>query len=267
MNSRLFLLLLGFTLAACAGPSFDTSDQTATSGTRTSAATAASRASYAEPPRDRPGLGTRWGETRKSAVQPTRFQRATPGNPLATAAIFYNDRAGIEAVAAASQLRRVWPALSGPASSLISIAVRDQSGRLLPGAIVGDRWFVVGEEGGRYSIAVRNESEFRLEVVLSVDGLDVIDGRPASMRKRGYVIDPHRSLIVEGFRQSAEAVAAFRFSPVRESYAQEKYHKTRNVGVIGVAIFNESGTFPWTDREVQKRLQATPFPNRFATPP
>ena len=74
-------------------------------------------------------------------------------------------------------------------------------------------------------------------------------------------------LVVDGFRQSTEAVAAFRFGPVRESYAQEKYHNTRNVGVIGVAVFNEKGTFPWTDREVQKRLQANPFPNRFATPP
>ena len=145
--------------------------------------------------------------------------------------------------------------------------MRDQSGRLLPGLIVGDRWFVVGEEGRRYSIAVRNQSDFRLEVVLSVDGLDVIDGRPASVRKRGYVIDPRRTLVVEGFRQSAEAVAAFRFSPVRESYAQEKYRNTRNVGVIGVATFNECGTIPWTNREVRKRLRADPFPNRFATPP
>ncbi len=94
----------------------------------------------------------------------------------------------------------------------------------------------------------------------------MLDGRPASIRKRGYVIDPHRTLIVEGFRQSTEAVAAFRFSPVRESYAQEKYRKTRNV-VIGIALFNERGTYPWSEREVRKRLKANPFPNRFTTPP
>jgi hypothetical protein len=73
---------------------------------------------------------------------------------------------------------------------------------MLPGLIVGDRWFVVGEEGRRYSIVVRNRSDFRLEIVLSVDGLDVIDGRPASFRKRGYIVNPHRKLVVEGFRQS-----------------------------------------------------------------
>lgn len=124
-----------------------------------------------------------------------------------------------------------------------------------------------GEQGRRYAIVVRNQSDLRLEAVLSVDGLDVIDGRADSVRKRGYVIGPHRTVVVEGFRQSTEAVAAFQFSSVRESYAQEKYRNTRNVGVIGLALFHERGTSPWTDREVQKRLRAEPFPNRFATPP
>ena len=227
----------------------------------------ASLTSYAQPPRDRPGLGTRWGETRRSDARELPFARATPNEPLAFVKIFYNDREGIEAMSNASALRREWPVLPPPAASLVEMAIRDQSGRLLPGLVVGDRWFVAGEEGRRYAIEVRNRSAFRLEAVLSVDGLDVIDGRPASLRKRGYVIDPHRTLVVDGFRQSLGIVAAFRFSAVRESYAQEKYRNTRNVGVIGLAIFHEMGTEPMSDREVQKRLRANPFPSRFATPP
>lgn len=50
---------------------------------------------YASAPPDRPGLGTRWGETRRSLVSATNFERATPVRPLAIAEIFYNDRAGI----------------------------------------------------------------------------------------------------------------------------------------------------------------------------
>jgi hypothetical protein len=114
---------------------------------------------------------------------------------------------------------------------------------------------------------VRNRTDLRLEVVLSVDGLDVLDGRKASVRKPGYVMVPRSQLTVDGFRQSTEAVAAFRFSPVRESYAAEKYHSTENVGVIGIAVFNERGTNPWNQREVEKRLRANPFPGHFATPP
>jgi hypothetical protein len=133
--------------------------------------------------------------------------------------------------------------------------------------IVGDRWFVVGEEGRRYSIVVRNRTDLRLEVVLSVDGLDVLDRRTASFRKRGYIIGPHRKLVVEGFRQSTEEVAAFRFSAVREVVRGGEVSHTRNVGVIGIALFNQAGSNPWTDEEVRRRLKANPFPSRFATPP
>jgi hypothetical protein len=114
---------------------------------------------------------------------------------------------------------------------------------------------------------VRNKTDLRLEIVLSVDGLDVLDGGKASVRKPGYVMAPKSQLKVEGFRQSTEAVAAFRFGPVRESYAAEKYRNTQNVGVVGVALFNEFGTNPWTGEEVRKRLNANPFPGRVATPP
>ena len=44
--------------------------------------------------------------------------------------------------------------LAEPVAALVAIELRDQTGRMLPGLIVGDRWFVVGEEGRRYSIVV-----------------------------------------------------------------------------------------------------------------
>jgi hypothetical protein len=260
MKSFRFLaaMAVAFLFASCAGP------EVAPSPSRSTAAAESAR--YSQPPQDRPGLGTKWGETRTSRVASATFERAS-SQPLAVAAINYNDATGVRAMAGAVEWRRGWPLLHSRAGSLISVGLRDQSGNFLPGLTVGDRWFVVGEEGRRYSIVVRNRSELRLEIVLSVDGLDVIDGRPASFRKRGYVIEPHRQLVVEGFRQSTEAVAAFRFGAVRESYANQKYGDTRNVGVIGIALFNERGTNPWTDREVEKRLKAQPFPGRFATPP
>ena len=227
----------------------------------------AAAARFAQAPVDRPGLGTKWGETRQSRVGITDFERADPDHPLSTATIYYNDAAGVRAMAGAVAWQRRWSMLPAPTESLISIGLKDQNGRFLPGLIVGDRWFVVGEVDGRYSIVVRNKTNLRLEIVLSVDGLDVLDGRKASLRKRGYIIPPHSQLTVEGFRQNIGEVAAFRFGPVRESYAAEKYRNTKNVGVIGAAIFHEHGTNPWTGEEVRKRLNANPFPGGFATPP
>ncbi len=107
-----------------------------------------------------------------------------------------------------------------------------------------------------------------MEVVLSVDGLDVMDGRAASFRKRGYLLRPNGIVKVDGFRQSNEAVAAFRFSSVSGSYANLKHGDTRNVGVIGVAVFHEYGTNPLDLTEARRRLRADPFPGRtFASPP
>jgi len=161
-------------------------------------------------------------------------------------------------------------ALSAQSGTTISGTVTNEQGVPLPGATVLIQGTTTGahtDDAGRYVIVVRNKTDLRLEVVLSVDGLGVLDGRKASVRKPGYIMAPRSELKVDGFRRSTESVAAFRFSPVRESYAAEKYHNTQNVGVIGVAVFNEAGTNPLTEREVQKRLNANPFPGRFAVPP
>jgi hypothetical protein len=148
----------------------------------------------------------------------------------------------------------------------LTIELRDQSGRILPGLIVGDRWFVVGEEGHRYSIVVRNRSDFRLEIVPSVDGLDVIDPGPLRFANAVTSLTPSQAC---GRRISAKygSSGGLSLRPVRESYAAEKYHNTRNVGVIGIALFNEVGSDPWTSDEVRRRLKANPFPGQFAMPP
>jgi hypothetical protein len=54
---------------------------------------------------------------------------------------------------------------------------------------------------------------------------------------------------------------------VRDSYAAKRGND-RNVGVIGVAIFQERGSsYPWTDRELRRRDSADAFPGRFAPAP
>ena len=222
---------------------------------------------FAQSPTDRPGLGKKWGENRRSKVELTTFHRADSSHPVANAAIYYNDEQGIRAMLNTAAWSRTWPMLPPRMESMISVGLKDPLGRFYPGVFNGDRWFVVGQEGRRYVIVVRNKTDLRLEIVLSVDGLDVLDGRQASVRKPGYIMAPRSELKVDGFRQSTESVAAFRFSPVRESYAAQKHHNTQNVGVIGVAVFNEAGTNPLTEREVQKRLDANPFPGQFAAPP
>ena len=100
------------------------------------------------------------------------------------------------------------------------------------------RYYVHGASGQRYTIRVTNPTSQRIEAVVSVDGLDVIDGESGDLRKRGYVVPAHGQVLIEGWRTSLSDVASFRFSSVGGSYAGKK-GKARNVGVIAVAIFAE----------------------------
>ena len=101
----------------------------------------------------------------------------------------------------------------------------------------GER-FVEGRLGERYVIRIHNPTWRRVEAVVAVDGRDVIDGRPSSLRKRGYVISPHGYIDIDGFRLSGYEVAAFRFSSVEDSYAARMGTPWR-VGVVDVALFPE----------------------------
>jgi hypothetical protein len=116
--------------------------------------------------------------------------------------------------------------------------VVDESASRLPTFYQGGRQFVLGTMGDRYQVRVVNPTSSRIEAVVSVDGLDAVDGRPASLSKRGYIIPAYGDVVIDGFRTSLDAVAAFRFSSVRDSYAAKTRH-ARNVGVIGVAFFRE----------------------------
>ncbi|MGC4001408.1 MAG: hypothetical protein QM767_29695 [Anaeromyxobacter sp.] len=119
-----------------------------------------------------------------------------------------------------------------------SFELVDAAGRALPTFQHQGRTYVLGQKGQRYLLRFHNGSAQRVEVVASVDGRDVVDGRPASVEKRGYLVDAWGTLTVDGFRLSQAEVAAFRFSSVSRSYAA-RMGDARDVGVIGVAVFPE----------------------------
>jgi hypothetical protein len=120
------------------------------------------------------------------------------------------------------------------------VQVIRENGETAPTYALKDRFYVAGNANERYTIHVTNPTANRVEAVVSVDGLDVIDGESADLRKRGYIVPAYGDVRIEGFRTSLDNVATFRFSSVDGSYAGQK-GKARNVGVIAVAIFEEQG--------------------------
>jgi hypothetical protein len=217
-------------------------------------------------PQERPGLGTVWGEDLVSHVGVRPFERAASA-PFATVTVHYNDEEG---VAAHADFRGGFvpaPYRARTPQGGISVALVDEHGAVWPGGVAGGRALVLGREGARYRIVIENATGGRYEVVASVDGLDVIDGRAAHTGKRGYLLEPHASLVIDGFRRSDSRVAAFRFGRVADSYAAQTTGD-RNVGVVGMAFFAERGS-PWTSDELHRRDTADPFPadRTYARPP
>jgi hypothetical protein len=223
-------------------------------------------------PELRPGLATTWGEARASRVTTAPFVRADQLQPFALAKVFYNDPQGLAAMSAEAGYRDA-RSMFDVGGGHVQIGLRGEDGRFLTGFTAAGNDYVAGRAGHRYSIYVRNQGPGRIEVVVTVDGLDVIDGKGGSLSKRGYLLDPYGDVDIDGFRTSTSEVAAFRFGSVESSYAARKHGDTRNVGVIGVAAFHERGDSPrfWgpprSSAEADQRHNADPFPQRYASPP
>lgn len=234
------------------------------SGAASDATVVLSGPTPAAPPDDRPGLATAWGESVWSPITMQPFVRGSAA-PWAAAVIHYNDAEGVRAHASYLDAP-VAPLVTWLGDGAVGVSIIDDGGAMLPGVAARGRNLIAATDGQRYQIVIRNATSARFEVVTSVDGLDVIDGKPAGVDRRGYLVDPHGELVIDGFRQSDDQVAAFRFGKVATSYAAGTSGDA-NVGVIGVALFAERGV-TWTRDELDRRDRANPFPTRgYATAP
>lgn len=199
-------------------------------------------------------LGTVYGERHRSDSYETRFERAGH-RPDALLSLWYDDFDRLPSPVRDSTVY--------DPDVAVSVSLVDGSGRVLDAVDLGHRRHAVGMPGQRYEIEVTNHTGLRYEVVASVDGLDVIDGSRASTRKRGYILEPYDTLVIDGWRTHEDEVAAFRFGHIEDSYASRR-GSPRNIGVIGVALFAERAR--WTPHR-GRRERARPFDDRFAPPP
>lgn len=250
------LRVLAICLLGGCQPSFEPRESPPPDSSSVASASESGTGEAVKPAEERPGLATGFGKRVKDPWQPQSFVRDS-AQPKGTGVFYYNDRSGVEAM---TGHRRKTGSMQRVAGEMVEWGIRGRLGPL-PAYRSGRRNFVVGSSGSPYSIVVRNRCRSRVEVVLSVDGLDVIDGKPASFSKRGYIIAPGDLLEVKGWRTGWGSVARFEFSDVGGSYANRRHGDARNVGVIGLAVFGEKGVDPWKwmPDEVRRRSTASPF--------
>jgi hypothetical protein len=110
------------------------------------------------------------------------------------------------------------------------------------------RTYVEAKEGSEYALEIKNNSWEKILAVVSVDGLNVVDGETAKEGGSGYVLDRYTSQKLYGFQYSKEKVATFKFGHLgatdhhgnKLGYAASKGDGSeKNAGVIGFRIWDE----------------------------
>lgn len=129
-----------------------------------------------------------------------------------------------------------------PQAVSLTIIDRDTGQQLPIHRERSQRW-VAGQPGHRYALRLRNNTAQRVMVVLSVDGVNVVTGETAAPNQNGYVLAPHQSAEISGWRKSLDDVAQFVFTASDASYAA-RTGRPDDIGVIGMAVFNERPVEP-----------------------
>ena len=140
---------------------------------------------------------------------------------------------------------------AGAVGRMVDLNVYDRdSGQQLRTYYYHGQNYIVGTPGNRYAVRVRNQRGERLMTVVSVDGVNVISGETAAPNQTGYVLDPHASTEINGWRKNMNEVAAFVFANEADSYAAQT-GRPDNVGVVGIAVFREKRqVHPWREGRI-----------------
>ena len=199
---------------------------------------AASSRSESSPAESRPGLATKTGWTNFSQVQNAAFYRKASGAPDAVDTFHYNDETGAQSMMDALGGGHEHGGLFVAAGGRLRAGLVDASEDAYRHIEAGGERTVMGRAGEAYGIRLKNRTHKRIEVVVSVDGLDVMDGQAATARKHGYILESGQEFTIRGFRINNRSVKQFVFGSVGESVAAKK-GQARNVGVIGLAVYEE----------------------------
>lgn len=106
------------------------------------------------------------------------------------------------------------------------------------------KYFVEGRAGSNFEIEVVNKNPFKIEAVLSVDGLSITDGQSAGPQSSGYLVEANSSIRIPGWKVSDQKVAAFEFTGKNDSYATGQTGSSANNGVIGLMAFKDKNYRP-----------------------
>lgn len=137
----------------------------------------------------------------------------------------------------------------------VEVQVDGQTASLYRTASTAGRRYFEAQRGEEYALRIRNHTGRRVAVLVSVDGLNAVNGLRSSLASSEpmYVLDPWQVTVVRGWRTSLEHVREFVFVDEQRSYASRTGQENGDLGWIRVLAFEEQPRVsqldnPWRDQ-------------------
>lgn len=114
--------------------------------------------------------------------------------------------------------------------------------------------FIESREGSEYTIHIKNNNHYKVLAVPAVDSISTIDGKEASLKSGGYIIEPYGTYEIKGYRKDYSTVGSFKFTKNNKGYAAAK-GQAKNSGIISVAFWKEK------DKPIMNQTQTIIYTN------
>ena len=136
-------------------------------------------------------------------------------------------------------------ACAGGVGDAVEVRIVTDDGRTLPTYPVKMRpglrkVYAEAIKGDHYRIEVKNRLNWRVGLVIAVDGRNIISGKKSWLKnsERMYILEPYGSGEFAGWRTAQDRINRFFFTDVPESYAAA-FGDESALGVIAVALYPE----------------------------
>jgi hypothetical protein len=157
--------------------------------------------------------------------------------------------------------------LSRFGNGAVAVGFKDERGRWMPAVECGGVLLVEGTEGQAFQLVVENKTDVILELLPSVDGLELETGAPLALTSRGRLVPP-RGKVSFGQIQGAEGKAELlRFRAVSGPQALYQISTTGTLGAVQVAVFVGAGSDTFDARPpLARRNRTRTFPQTHHEP-
>ncbi len=188
------------------------------------------------------------------------WSRATPRTPQLLARSFYGPQeVTATLVEELEDVARPARSMTRMGNGMISIRLQDERGRRLPAVECGGHLIVLGAAGQACQLVVKNETDVPVEILPSMDGLDLETGAPTDLERRGRIVPPRDKTVFATISGGDGKAEPLRFREVADTGALYRTSPGGTLGSIAVAVFLPKGANSFESRpSLERRKPALP---------